>query len=95
MSMIGGCSKIVQDIPPFMIVDGNPGVTRTINKVGLERNGVSEEAQAALKQAFKLLFRDGFTISNALAKIEADLPLLPEIAHLVQFARTSQRGLSK
>lgn len=95
MSMIGGCSKIVQDIPPFMIVDGNPGITRTINKVGMERNGVSEEAQAALKLAFKLLFREGLTISNALTKIEAELPQLPEILHLVQFARTSERGLSK
>jgi UDP-N-acetylglucosamine acyltransferase len=95
MAMIGGCSKIVQDVPPFMIVDGNPGVTRTINKVGLERNGVSEEAQAALKQAFKALFREGLTISNALAKIEADLPKLPEILHLVQFVRSSERGLSK
>ena len=50
MSMIGGCSKIVQDVPPFMIADGNPGETRTINKVGMERHGVSEEAQNALRQ---------------------------------------------
>jgi UDP-N-acetylglucosamine acyltransferase len=95
MSMIGGCSKIVQDVPPFMIVDGNPGATRTINKVGLERNGISEEAQTALKQAFKILFREGLTISNAIASIEAELPKLPEILHLLNFARTSERGLSK
>ncbi len=56
LSMIGGCSKIVQDVPPFMIVDGNPGETRTINKVGLERNGVSDDAQNALKRAYKILF---------------------------------------
>jgi UDP-N-acetylglucosamine acyltransferase len=95
MAMIGGCSKVVQDVPPFMIVDGNPGATRTINKIGLERNGVSEEAQTALKAAFKLLFREGLTISNALVKIEAELPKLPEILHLIQFVRTSERGLSK
>jgi len=95
MAMIGGCSKVVQDVPPFMIVDGNPGATRTINKVGLERNGVSEAAQSALKQAFKLLFREGLTMSNALAKIEAELPKLPEILHLIGFVRTSERGLSK
>lgn len=95
LSIMGGCAKVVQDVPPFMLVDGNPGVTRTINKVGLERNGVSEEAQAALKQAFKILFRDGLTVTNALAQIEAELPQLPEIQHLVQFARTSERGLSK
>jgi UDP-N-acetylglucosamine acyltransferase len=95
MSIIGGCSKVVQDVPPFMLADGNPAVTRTINKVGLERNGVSEEAQSALKQAYKILFREGLTISNALARIEADLSKLPEIQHLLDFARKSERGLSK
>src|SRR5437762_3151783 len=74
MSMIGGCSKVVQDVPPFMIVDGNPAETRTINKIGLDRNGVPEEVQGVLKQAYKILFREGLTISNALARIEADLP---------------------
>ena len=59
---------------PYMLADGNPAETRTINKVGLERNGVSEEAQAALRQAYKILFRDGLTISNALARIEKELP---------------------
>jgi UDP-N-acetylglucosamine acyltransferase len=95
MSIIGGCSKVVQDVLPFMMADGNPARTRTINKVGLERNGVPEETQAALKQAFKVFFREGLTIPNALARIESELPALPEIRHLVQFARASERGLSK
>jgi UDP-N-acetylglucosamine acyltransferase len=95
LSLIGGCSKIVQDVPPFMIVDGNPGETRTINKVGLERNGISEEAQNALKQAYKILFRDGHAMAAALAKIESELPPLPEVKHLVQFVRASERGICK
>src|SRR5262245_2500320 len=95
MAMIGGCSKVVQDVPPFMLADGNPAKIRTINKVGLERRGVSEEAQAALKQAYKILCREGLMISNALNRMEADLPKLPETEQLVQFARTSERGLSK
>jgi UDP-N-acetylglucosamine acyltransferase len=95
MSMIGGCSKIVQDVPPFMIVDGNPGETRTINKVGMERHGVSEEAQNALRHAYKILFREGLTIPNAVAKIESELPKLPEVLHLLNFVRTSERGISK
>jgi len=95
LSMIGGCSKVVQDVPPFMIVDGNPGETRTINKVGMERRGISEEAQNALRQAYRILFRDGLTISNALTKIESELAPLPEIQHLVQFVRSSERGISK
>ncbi|HEX4343627.1 MAG TPA: acyl-ACP--UDP-N-acetylglucosamine O-acyltransferase [Verrucomicrobiae bacterium] len=95
MAMIGGCSKVVQDIPPFMIGDGNPAETRTVNKVGMERNGVSEDAQTALKSAYKILFREGLTVSNALVKIEKDLPQLPEILHLIQFIRGSERGISK
>jgi UDP-N-acetylglucosamine acyltransferase len=95
MSMIAGCSKVVSDVPPFMIVDGNPAETRTINKIGMERNGVSAEAQAAMRHAYKILFRDGLTIPNALAKIESELPNLPEVQHLVNFVRTSERGITK
>jgi UDP-N-acetylglucosamine acyltransferase len=95
MAMIGGCSKVVQDVPPFMMADGNPAVTRTVNKVGLERNGVSAEAQAALRQCFKLLFREGLTIPNALARIEQEIPPLPEVRHLIEFVRASARGISR
>jgi UDP-N-acetylglucosamine acyltransferase len=95
MAIIGGCSKVVQDVPPYMLADGNPAKTRTINKVGLERNGVSEEAQTALKHAYKILFRERLTIPNALSRIEVELPPLPEVLHLVAFARGSERGLSK
>lgn len=94
-SIIGGCSKVVQDVPPYMLADGNPATTRTINKVGLERNKFSEEAQTALKQAYKILFREKLTIPNALTKIEADLPKLPELNHLADFIRKSERGISK
>jgi UDP-N-acetylglucosamine acyltransferase len=95
MSIIGGCSKVNQDVPPFMMADGNPATTRTINKVGMMRNGVSEEAQAALKQAYRIIFRSGLTIPNALTKLEAELPQLPEVQHLIAFARASERGLGK
>jgi UDP-N-acetylglucosamine acyltransferase len=95
LAMIGGCSKVVQDIPPFMIGDGNPAETRTVNKVGMERNGVSEEAHASLRQAYKILFREGLTIPNALVRIEKELPPLPEVQYLVQFVRSSERGISK
>jgi UDP-N-acetylglucosamine acyltransferase len=94
-AMIGGCSKVVQDIPPFMIGDGSPAETRTINKIGLERNGFSEEAQIALRQAYKLLFREGLTIMHAVERMEKELPPLPEIQHLIAFARKSERGLAR
>ena len=95
LSIIGGCSKIVQDVPPFMIVDGNPGETRTINRIGLERAGLSDEAQTALRAAYKIIFREGLSTLNALARVETELPALPEVQHLVQFIRASERGICK
>ncbi len=95
LAMIGGCSKVRQDVPPFMLADGSPAETVTINKIGLERNGISEEGIHALRAAYKLLFREGLTISNALIRIEQELAPLPEIQHLVQFVRASERGISK
>ena len=95
LSIIGGCSKIVQDVPPFMVVDGNPAETRAINKIGLQRHDASEDAQTALKHAYKILFREDLSATNALAKIEAEVPLLPEVQHLVQVIRASERGFCK
>jgi len=95
MALIGGCSKVVQDVAPFMLVDGNPAETRTVNKVGMERNGISEDAQAAVRQAYKILFREGLTSSNALARIENELSTFPEVQHLARFVRASERGISK
>ena len=95
MAIIGGCSKVVQDVPPFMLADGNPAETRTVNKVGLERNQVAEEVQTALKQAYRILFREGLAIPKALGRIEAELPASPEIQHLVEFVRTTERGISR
>jgi UDP-N-acetylglucosamine acyltransferase len=95
MSMIAGCSKVVQDVPPFMIVDGNPAETRTVNKIGMERNGLSEETQTALRQAYKILFREELSAPNALVRIEKELPPLPEVLHLINFIRASERGITK
>ncbi len=95
MAFIGGCSKVTQDVPPYMLADGNPAEVRMTNKEGMKRRGISEEAQAALKQAYKILFRDKLTTPNALAQIEAELPPLPEVKYVVEFVRGSERGISK
>jgi len=95
MAMIGGYSKIVQDIPPFMIADGNPCATRTINKVGLTRNGVAEEIQTVLRQAYKILFREGLVTAKAIELMEKDLPPSTELQHLIEFVRKSERGLAR
>src|SRR4029079_8036606 len=89
-AMVGGKSKIVQDVLPFFITDGNPARVRGVNSVGLRRGGFSEEERRALKDAYKLLFRSTTPIEDALSELEQ---LDDEnVAHLVRFIRSSKRG---
>ena len=95
MSIIGGCSKVVQDVPPYMLADGNPTITRALNKEGLKRNCVSEESQAALKQAHRILFRESLTFTKGIDKTRAEVPASEEIDHLLTFIESSQRGIAR
>jgi UDP-N-acetylglucosamine acyltransferase len=95
ISIIGGCSKVVQDVPPYMMVDGNPAATRALNKEGLRRNNVPEEVQAALKQAYRILFRENLTMANAVDKAKAEIAASPELDHLLDFIQSSERGIAK
>ena len=94
MSIIGGCSKVVQDVPPYMMADGNPARTRPQqSRLGAQR--CFDEAQVALKQALRILFRAGLIQEKAIATIESELPPLPEVKHLLDFIRGSKRGIAK
>jgi UDP-N-acetylglucosamine acyltransferase len=95
MSIIGGCSKVVQDVPPYMMVDGNPAATRALNKEGLKRNNVPEKVQTVLKQACRILFRENLTMANAVDKAKAEIAASPELDHLLHFIQSSERGIAK
>lgn len=95
MSITGGSSKVNQDVPPYMMADGNPVRTRTINKVGLERHGITPEAQAQLKHACWVLFRSKLAFDNAIQKLESEMTLLPEVRYLVDFIKNSPRGVCR
>jgi UDP-N-acetylglucosamine acyltransferase len=95
MSIIGGCAKVVQDAPPYMIVDGNPAVTRGVNKIGMERNGIADAVIRSLREAYKIVCREGLTVSNALDKVHAELPQSQELEHFVDFCRSSERGIAR
>ena len=73
-AITGGCSKIVQDIPPFMIADGNPAKVRGINLVGLERSGFPPESVKWIKEAFRLIYRSKYNTRQAIEAIRAELP---------------------
>lgn len=95
MSIIGGCSKVVQDVPPYMMVDGNPAATRTLNKEGLKRNGLDQDTQKSMRQAYRILFRSEQTFTNAVKQVRADVAASPELEHLLAFIESSERGIAK
>lgn len=95
MSILGGFTKAVKDVPPYMMADGDPLKIFGPNKLGLERHGVSEETQKALKEAYKIVFRTDLTVAKALERIEAELAPAPEVRNFVDFIRKSERGISK
>ena len=92
-SIIGGCSKVVQDIPPFSTCDGHPARVYGLNSIGLKRGGFSLDTIKLLKKAFKILFFSELTKKNALEQIQKEFKMTPEVKHLVNFAQISQRGL--
>ena len=94
-ALTGGCSKIVQDVPPFMIADGNPAKVRSYNKVGLERHGFSEVAQRQVKEAYRLIYRAALNLQQAVEEIRAAFPDSPEVARLLAFVTSSPRGIIK
>ena len=94
-SMIGGGSRIPQDVAPFVRVAGSPPRMAGINKVGLERRDFAPATIQALDRAYRILFREKLPVEEAVTKIRAVLPGLPEVEHLARFAETSVRGLTR
>jgi UDP-N-acetylglucosamine acyltransferase len=92
--MLGGMSKIVQDVPPFIIADGCPAIARSINKVGLERHGFTPERLAAVKQAFRIFYRTGLNRTQAFAQMHAHpLGSTADFQHFLSFVEKSERGV--
>lgn len=95
LAMVGGMSRLTQDVPPFMLVEGNPVEARAVNAVGMERRGVSAEAQQSLKKVHRLLYREGLSTSQAVERIRSEIPSCPEVDHLLAFIAASERGIVK
>jgi UDP-N-acetylglucosamine acyltransferase len=94
-SMIGGGSRIPQDVAPFVLLAGNPPRLGGINRVGLERRGFTRETIQALDRAYKILLRKGLPVGEAVARIREELGGDPAVEHFARFAETSVRGLTR
>ncbi|MFA4889981.1 MAG: acyl-ACP--UDP-N-acetylglucosamine O-acyltransferase [Candidatus Omnitrophota bacterium] len=95
LSIIGGCSKVVQDIPPYSTCDGHPARIFGLNLVGLRRNNFSKEAINELSQAYKIIFNSGKPVKHALQDLEKEKFRSCEVSYLVNFVRQSERGISR
>ena len=94
-SMIGGCAKIVQDVPPYTIADGHPAQLRGLNLIGLQRRGFTEEDIRALKTAYKTLFLK--KEANLASQIEVlksmEVAGNDKVLQMLDFLQSSQRGV--
>ncbi|WP_319633231.1 acyl-ACP--UDP-N-acetylglucosamine O-acyltransferase [Romeriopsis navalis] len=92
LSMVGGMTRIDRDVPPYMLIEGNPARVRTLNLVGLKRSGlISDDVLKSLKKGFRQLYRSGLTLEQALEAISL-LPDNEHLAHLQTFVRHSMAG---
>ena len=99
MAMAGGFSKIVQDVPPFMLSAGQPARVRSLNRIGIRTSQINPLSQltpetlAALKKAFRILFRSGLPLKHAVTRVKSELEITPEVEYLLEFIETSKRGI--
>ena len=93
-AIVGGVSRVSQDVPPFFMAVGIPLRVVGLNIVGLRRNGFSSERISIIKKAYKILYRSGLKLSEAIKKIEEELPLNEDIKMLLDFLKASKRGIT-
>ncbi len=92
---VGGLSGVAQDLPPFTLCEGNRAKSRGLNLVGLKRAGFSAQSIEALKQAYRIIFRTRTPLKQALEQVRQEVPQLPEVVHLLDFFKDSQRGVAR
>lgn len=94
LAMLGGYSKVVTDVPPFMLTDGRPADVLDLNVRGLRRSGIKAGIRATLKHAYKLLYRSNLNLSQALVAIEEEIEPNEELNYLVEFMKRIGTGSS-
>lgn len=94
-AMVGGFSKLVQDVVPYTIVDGRPANVCGLNSVGMARAGISVSSRKAIKQAYRILYRSGLKLAQAISVIEQEVDSCAEVEHFLRFLRNADRGICR
>lgn len=93
LCMIGAYSRVAKDVPPFLLVQGSPARPYGVNVVGLRRSGFPPELRLEIQRAYKILYRSGLNVSQAIEEMERVLGNAPEIEHFLRFLRNARRGI--
>jgi len=94
-AFIGGKSAVVKDIPPYVIAAGDRASLRGLNSVGLKRHGFSPQTLLALKKTYRIIFRIGLTLNEALERVKAEVEQVPEVIDFIDFIKQSKRGITR
>ncbi len=92
---VGGKSAVVKDIPPYVIASGDRAGLHGLNSVGLKRMGMSDSTLSALKKTYRIIFRVGLTMKEAVERVKAEVEMLPEVEKFIEFIQTSSRGITR
>jgi len=92
---VGGKSAVVKDIPPYVIAAGDRAKLHGLNSVGLKRHGFSQETVSLLKKAYRIIFRIGITLNEAIERVKAEVEQTPEVVNLIDFIKSSRRGITR
>jgi UDP-N-acetylglucosamine acyltransferase len=93
-AFVGACSGVLQDVPPYVKVQGNRAKPFGLNVIGLRRHGFSSEAIQALREAYRVVFEGGLNTSQALEQLEPQASL-PEVREFLEFIKRSPRGITQ
>jgi UDP-N-acetylglucosamine acyltransferase len=92
---VGGKSAVVKDIPPYVIASGDRAKLHGLNSVGLKRHGFSQETLSSLKKAYRIIFRIGITLNEAIERVRAEVEQIREVVNLIDFIKSSRRGITR
>ena len=94
-TMVSGGAMVTQDVPPYTIAQGDRAKTVGLNLIGLKRRGFSDEAIKGIKKSYRLIFRAGLRLEDAIQKIDNEVESTPELDHFINFIKESQRGIAR
>ena len=94
-AFVGAGSTVLKDIPAYVTVQGYPAAPHGMNFEGLKRRGFSKDALKVLRQAYKVVYREGKTVKEAIAELQAINPVLPELNVFIDSIQNSRRGITR